>query len=79
MRVRWRHERGDIGPSSSALVLLVFGISMLAGLRVSAPVDTDDAAMLGVWVVKISCYRPAVVASVVERAMCMCTVTYEIG
>lgn len=49
MTVRCRHERGEIGPSwSAAMVLLVVGISMLLGLRVSAPVDTDDAAILAV-------------------------------
>lgn len=47
MTVRCRHERGEIGPSSSpAIVLLVAGISMFDGLRVSAPVETDDAAIL---------------------------------
>lgn len=52
MTVRCRHERGDVGPSSSiAIVLLVVGISMLMGLRVSAPVDTDDAAIVGVGVI----------------------------
>jgi len=46
VRVRWRHERGEMGSSSSAFVLLVVGISIWGGLRVSAPVDTDEAAMV---------------------------------
>ena len=55
--VRCRHERGEMGPSSSAaMVLLVVGISILVGLRVSAPVDTDDAAILSVGVIKSSDY-----------------------
>jgi hypothetical protein len=45
--VRCLHDRGEMGPSSSAaMVLLVVGISMFVGLRVSAPVDTDEAAIL---------------------------------
>ena len=50
MTVRCRHDRGEIGPSSSAaaMVLLLVGISMFVGLRVSAPVDTDEAVILGV-------------------------------
>lgn len=67
MTVRCRHERGDKGPSSSAaIVLLVVGISMLLGLRDSAPVDTDDAAIASVGVIRSSGYCPAVVASVVR-------------
>jgi hypothetical protein len=65
--VRCRHERGDKGPSSSAaIVLFVVGISMLLGLRVSAPVDTDDAAIASADVIRRSGHCPAVVASVVR-------------
>lgn len=71
MTVRCRHERGDEGPSSS--VTFVTGISMLVGLRVSAPVDTDDAAILSVRVVESGGNCPAVVASVARTMTGLCT------
>lgn len=44
---------------------------MFAGLRVSAPVDTDEAVILGVVMIRSSGYCPAARGSVIEITMCL--------